>query len=191
MQKSDQAGDVTQLLARWHQGDQQAYDRLFALVLDDLRVIARAALARERRNHTLVPTALVNESYLRLMNRNQAPYAGRAQFFGVAAKAVRHILFDYAKARNAEKRGGGQALITLNDEVQGGPGRTLDVTALNQSLERLAHMDARAARVVEMKFFAGMTAVEIAEVLEVSEMTVLRDWKVARRWIHDQLFGAK
>lgn len=185
----EQSDGVTQLLARWHQGDQQAYDQLFAVVLEDLRIIARAALARERRNHTLVPTALVNETYLRLMNRNQAPYDGRAQFFGVAAKAVRHILMDYAKARNAEKRGGGQAMITLNDEAYAGQARCLDVDALNQAMERLAQMDERAARVVEMKFFAGMTAAEIAAVLAVSEMTVLRDWKVARRWIHQQLFG--
>ena len=184
-QESDQ--DITELMAQWYAGDEQAFHRLFPLIFQDLRQIARNALMRERQNHTWVPTELVNEAFLRLVHRNKAPFSCRSQFFGVAARVMRYLLIDHAKARKAEKRGGGVEWVTLQDADSEGGQLSIDMEFLNESLDTLARMDPRAAKVVEMKFFAGLTNREIGELLQVSEMTVIRDWKVARRWLQQRL----
>jgi len=183
-------GEITRLLAAVRRGDQRADSALMSLVYDELHVIARRYMRRERPDHTLQPTALVNEAYLRLLQPEDADWKDRAHFFAAASVVMRRILVDYARQRAAAKRPGGKARVEFDDVLASAQPRIEQVLILDQALTKLAAMDARQARLVEMKFFGGLTEQEAAEVLGVSERTAKRDWAVARAWLHTQLGGA-
>jgi RNA polymerase sigma factor (TIGR02999 family) len=179
---------VTQWLAAWRHGDEHARDQLFAAVYPQLRQIASRFLQHERGDHTLEPTALVNELALRLLGSEPIAYSDRTHFFALAAQMMRRILIDHARARVAEKRGGVQQRVNLSsvEEWQPAP-QSEDVLMLDEALSKLEQADGRAAKVVELRFFGGLREQEIADVLGVSVITVKRDWKVARAWLVDQL----
>ena len=191
MSGSRQSGEnVTQLLVRWEGGDRAALDALMPLVEQELRQLARSYLRRERSGHTLQPTALVNEAYLKLVDQRDARWQSRAHFYGVAAQLMRRILVDHARARAAEKRGGPQAYaVTLSEADRVSAQPALDLLAVHEALEELAALDPQQARVVELKFFGGLTIEETAEALGVSHATVERDWKAARAWLRRKLEG--
>jgi RNA polymerase sigma-70 factor, ECF subfamily len=179
---------ITQLLIRWNDGDPAALEQLMPLVYSELRRLANNYLRRERQEHTLQPTALVNEAYLRLVDQRSAKWQNRAQFYGIAAQLMRRILVDHARARYAEKRGGSQQerlSITGIQELATKP--DLDVIAVHEALEELAEFDEQQARIVELKFFGGLSIDEVAEVMGVGHATVERDWKVARAWLRRKL----
>lgn len=176
--------DVSRLLARWSEGDAGARDALLPLVYDELRRIAGRQLRRERREHTLAPTALVHEVYLRLVGQSRATWLNRAQFFGVAAQLMRRILVDHARAHNAARRGGSVTVVALEEaEVAGVAAPVVDVLAVDSALTRLAALDADQARLVELRFFAGLTLEEIAPLVGRSERTLKREWRLARAWL--------
>jgi RNA polymerase sigma factor (TIGR02999 family) len=180
--------EITGWLTRWRTGDEEARDRLFAVVHSQLRQLAARLLRRERPDHTLEPNAVVNELYLRLVGNQPISYQDRAHFFAIAAQTMRHILIDHARARVAGKRGGEQRRVPLTDvdEWQAGISneQLLDLDTL---LSVLALADPRAARVVELRFFGGLCEEDVAEVLQVSVITVKRDWKAARAWLASRL----
>ena len=187
---------VTGLLHAWAAGDESALDSLFPIVYGELRERAGRVLRREGAGHTLQPTALVHEAYLRLVGQRGAHWEGRTQFFAVAARVMRRVLVDHARARLAGKRGAGVRHLTLIDarldvDVASarsrGDGDAIDLLALDDALERLAAFDPRKARLVELRYFAGLSIPEAAEALGVSPATVIRDWNVARRWLHREL----
>lgn len=182
--------DVTQILKNWTQGDDDASDRLMPLVYEELRRLARDYLRREREDHTLQATALVHEAYLRMVDDTSVTWQNRAHFYGIAARLMRRILVDHARAHNAVKRGGLDQKLSL-DEARDlpAPGAT-DLVALDGALENLAKIYPRKSEVVELKFFGGLEANEIAEVLQVSEKTVLRDWNFAKLWLCRELQSA-
>ena len=179
--------DVTQLLEAWQRGDTSARERLLPLVYDELRRLARARLRREPQGHTLQPTALVHEAYLRLLGPGEGAPGNRAQLFGMSARLMREILVDHARRKGARKRGGAATKLSLNDEVATPEFPLVDIIALDEALTELTARDARLCQVVELKFFAGMTINEAAEVLHVSAATVERDWTVAKAWLHQRL----
>jgi RNA polymerase sigma factor (TIGR02999 family) len=179
--------EVTRLLLVWTDGDRDALDQLFPIVYDELRRIARRRLRNERPGHTLGTTALVHEAYLKLVNLDQIPYQGRAHFFAVAAKAMRHILVNYAIRRKAQKRGGGQPVRTLDEVNVMAPEYAAELLSLDEALKRLEAINERLGRVVEYRFFAGMTIEETADVLAVSPATIKRDWTMARAWLLREL----
>ena len=185
----DARHEVTDLLIAWRQGDQNALAQLIPLVHDELRRIAHGYLAAERADHTLRTTALVNEAYLRLVNTSRVQWQDRAQFFGAAAGSMRRILVDYARRYQAEKRGGGRGVLPLDEEHVLIEERAESLIALDEALERLGAMDARLCRVVECRYFAGLSDDETAEVLGVTSRTVRRDWVKARGWLYAQLAG--
>ncbi|HUG28431.1 MAG TPA: sigma-70 family RNA polymerase sigma factor [Gemmatimonadales bacterium] len=182
--------DVTGLLVRWSRGDQTALELLLPVVYDECRNIAARQLRYERRNHTLDPTALVHELYLRLVDQRRATWENRAQFFGVAAQLMRRILVDHARARRAEKRGGTSIFVSLEavGEQVADP-RVADVLAIDEALDQLAARDPDQRRLVEMRFFAGLTVEETAHVLGWSPRTVKREWRLAKAWLHRELTG--
>ena len=175
---------ITSLLARAQEGDRQATDELLPLVYEELRELADRFLAAEKRGATLQPTALVHEAYLRLVGSDQAGWENRAHFFGAAARAIRRILVDRARARRAARRGGDRPLRLDTDAPLAGPGPSLDVLALDEALAKLASVDAQKARVVELRFFGGLSVDETAASLGVSASTVAREWVFARTWLH-------
>lgn len=179
--------DVTRILARMAAGDSDAMDRLLPLVYDELRELARREMRREREGHTLDATAVVHEAYLRLAELDRISWEGRAHFFGAAATAMRRVLIGYARSRNARKRGSGVVPVPIDDVVVATMERPGDVLALDEALRRLEAVDPRQARVVECRFFAGMSIDETAEVLGISNATVRRDWTVARAWLNREL----
>ena len=179
--------DVTALLADLRGGDEAAVDAILPHVYGELQDLAHRQLRGERPDHTLNTTALVHEAYLKLVRQDGVDWQSRAHFLGVAAMAMRRILINYARTRRAEKRGGGAALATLHDGEVGRVARTDELLALDEALDRLGERSARAARVVEMWFFGGLTHAEIAEALGVSEPTVRRDWRAARAWLSHAL----
>lgn len=183
--------DVTTLLARWSSGDAGALEQLTPIVYDELRRIARRHLARERKNHTLQSTALVHEAYLRLIGGSGSEYQNRQHFFAVAAQVIRRVLVDHARAVNAAKRGGGAQKILLEDqpEASSPPENIAEVLALHEALERLAAFDRQQERIVELRYFAGLSIDETAEVLGISAATVKRDWVMARAWLARELKG--
>jgi RNA polymerase sigma factor (TIGR02999 family) len=183
---ADPAVAVTTLLQSWRRGDQSAFERLTPLVYDELRRRARQSLRGERPNHTLRPTALVNEAYLRLVKLDQVDWQDRTHFFAVAARQMRRILVDSARARRYQKRGGG-AVRVIFDETLAVSQRGPDLVALDDALALLAEKDERKARVVEMRFFGGLTNTEIAAALGVSDDTVTRDWQMAKLWLRREL----
>jgi RNA polymerase sigma factor (TIGR02999 family) len=182
--------DVTALLRAWSQGDVEAGERLLPIVYGELRRQAARLLRRERRDHTLQPTALVHETYLRLVEQKAADWRNRTQFFAVAARAMRRILVDHARRHGARKRGGSWDRITLDESRRGWPGEpSVDVLALEDALDELAALDPDKVRLVELRFFAGLNLEETASVLGVSESTVSREWRLARAWLFRRLGG--
>ena len=179
--------NITALLQAWRQGDQTAFDTLVPLVHDELRQVARRHMSHEAPGHTLQPTALVNEAYLRLIEARGVNWRNRAHFLAIAARVMRQILVDFARSRRYQKRGGGAVRVTLVEDliVSGEPCR--DVIALDDCLEALAKFDQRKSRVIEMRFFGGLSVKETAAVLGVSCDTVMRDWKLARAWLLQEL----
>jgi RNA polymerase sigma factor (TIGR02999 family) len=181
------SAEITRLLRAWGGGDQAAMDELAPLVYGELRRMAHRYLRRENPGNTLQPTALVNEAYLRLVDVNSVTWEDRAHFFAVSAQMMRRILVDAARARATGKRGGGAVHLDLNESIDAIPDRGRQLVALDEALDSLAQLDPRKARVVEMRFFGGLTAEETAEVLKISAPTVLRDWKLARAWLMREL----
>jgi RNA polymerase sigma-70 factor (ECF subfamily) len=179
--------DVTALLLAWNAGDPSALEKLTIAVHDELRRLARHYMRQERPGHTLQPTALVNEAYVRLVDATRVQWQNRSHFFGVSARLMRQILVDLARTRGAAKRGLGAAHLNLDDVAIPVAARDEDFVALDQALSMLAATDARKAQVVEMRFFGGMTVEETAEVLAVSPETVKRDWSLAKAWLKRQL----
>lgn len=180
---------MTRILQSW-QGNSDAAGRLMPFVYDELRRLARNYLQRERGDHTLQATALVHEAYLRLVDENSVSWESRAHFYGIAARLMRQILVDHARARNASKRGGLAEKVSLDEARDLPPAAATDVLALDAALKDLARSYPRKGEVVEMKFFGGLEAKEIAEVLQISEKTVLRDWQFAKLWLCRELAGA-
>jgi RNA polymerase sigma factor (TIGR02999 family) len=183
------AEDITQLLLRWGAGDRSAFDQLLPLVYDELRRLARSYLRRHPQQSVLQPTILVHEAYLKLINQRQANWQNRAQFFGLAAKVMRDLLVDYARRAQTAKRGGGNYSVSLTEADRQGQQKEFDLIALDEALDRLTVLDARHSRVVEMKFFAGLTIEEIAEAIGTSHATVERDWNLARAWLYHEMRG--
>jgi RNA polymerase sigma factor (TIGR02999 family) len=181
-----EAGDVTRLLQSWSGGDKGALEELVPFVYRELRSLAAAYIRRERRDHTLQPTALVHEAYLRLVDQTQVASPSRAQFFGIAANLMRQILVNHARHHGAAKRGGGNR-VALEEGATVVQQRPVDFVALDEALDKLAQLDPRQSRIVELRFFGGLTEDEIAEVLDVSAITVKRDWRIARAVLHRQL----
>jgi RNA polymerase sigma-70 factor (ECF subfamily) len=175
--------DVTRLLARWTDGDEAALQQLVPIVHEELRRLARRQMAGERPGHTLQPTALVNEAYLRLVNLKQMQWQNRAHFFAMGARLMRRILVDFARSRGYQKRGGGAQQVSFTEALEVAEGQPTDVVALNDALEALAVVDERASRVVELRYFGGLSVEETAEVLKVSRETVKRDWTFAKMWL--------
>jgi RNA polymerase sigma-70 factor, ECF subfamily len=181
--------EVTQLLLAWSEGDQSALDRLMPLVYDELRRLAQSYMRRERTNHTLQTTALIHEAYLRLFDAEQVQLENRTHFFAVAARLMRQILVDFARAHGYQKRGGGARQISLDEALLIGQPRDEDLIALDEALSELARLDERKSRVVELRFFGGLTEAETAAVLEVAPETVRRDWRLAKSWLRLRLSG--
>jgi RNA polymerase sigma factor (TIGR02999 family) len=178
---------VSQLLQRWSDGDSEALDQLAPMVYGELRLMARRYMRRQASGHTLQTTALIHEAYLRLVGQEEKRWENRAHFFGVAAQAMRHILVDYARARNMDKRGGGAQRVSLDEALTVGPAPEADLVALDDALTALAKLDARQSQIVELRFFGGLTEEEIGEVLKVSARTVRSDWRLARLWLLREL----
>ncbi len=179
--------DVTHLLAAWNRGDQEALEQLMPVVYDELRRLARSYLRRERSDHTLQATALVHEAYFRLIDQERVTWQNRAHFFGLAAQMMRRILVNHAVARKSEKRGGDATKLALDDAVSFAAPREVDLIALDDALQELATLDVQQSRVVELRFFAGLSIEETAEVLGISPATVKREWATAKRWLQLQL----
>ena len=182
---------ITQLLVDWGNGDEVALEQLMPLVYDELRRMARNYMRRQPSGHTFQTTELIHEAYLKLAKQNEPNWQNRAHFYGVAAKAMRHILVDYARSKMSEKRGGPGAKVTLEDNMIASVQRTEEIVALDDALHRLAALDERKSRVVEMKFFAGLNIDEIAEVLKISPETVKRDWQFSRTWLLRELSASE
>jgi RNA polymerase sigma-70 factor, ECF subfamily len=179
--------DVTTLLGELRRGDRNARDELVTLVYPELRRIAAHYLRQERPDHTLRPTGLVHEVYMRLIGPEHANWQNRAHFFAAVARDMRHLLVEYARARNAKKRSGANVRISLNDVEAAADAREADLLALDQALSRLESIDPRASQIVELRFFTGLSERETAEALEISISTLKRDWNFAKAWLFDQL----
>ena len=186
---SSSPSDLTQLLVRWSEGDADALEQLLPVVYRELRRIALRQMRRERDDHTLVPTALVHELYLRLVDQRMMTWQNRAHFFGLAAQLMRRILVDHARARHAGKRGDPAARVSLEVGLEEAANRDApeDVLAINLALERLATLDPEQARIVELRFFAGLTVEETAHVVNRSPRTIKREWRLARAWLFREL----
>src|SRR6059036_2284828 len=180
---------VTQLLEQWSHGDDVALAELTPLVYEELRRLAHHFMGGERPDHTLQTTALVNEAYLRLADQTNPSWQDRAHFFAVAARAMRQILVNYAKSYRAQKRGGGAIKVELDEAAIVSPEKSKEIVDLHEALERLAALDSRKARVVELKYFGGLNYDEMSEVLKISPVTVRRDWEFAKLWLYTELHG--
>jgi RNA polymerase sigma factor (TIGR02999 family) len=181
------APQVTELLVHWRQGDPHAREKLIPVIYGELRRIARSHLRSERPDHTLESGALVHEAYVRLCGEKSPEWKNRAHFFGVAAQVMRHILVDHARQRRAAKRGGGVVRIALDPNMALPQTRDVDLLALDDALDRLAEMDAQQSRLIELRFFGGLSIVETAAVLNVSAATVKREWATARAWLQREM----
>lgn len=187
MQEAPQ--NVTQLLIGWSNGDKEALDRLVPLVYNELRHQAERYLRRERMGHTLQTTALIHEAYLRLVDQKNVHWQNRAQFFGIAAQLMRRILVDHARTRKRAKRGGSDIRVSFSEANLKEPAQDLDIVALDEALARLARIDEQQSRIVELRFFSGLTVEETAAVLSISTATVKRDWSMAKAWLHREITG--
>jgi RNA polymerase sigma factor (TIGR02999 family) len=184
--------DVTQMLRAWREGDRAAGEKLLPVVYAELHRRAAAAMRREGEGHTLQPTALVNEAYMKLVDQRQSHWQNRAQFYGIAAQLMRRILIDHARERLAAKRGGGAKAVTLSGIEAARPADvSVDVLELHEALERLTALDERQAKVVELRYFGGLSVEETAEVLGISPATVKREWATARAWLRRELAGSR
>jgi RNA polymerase sigma factor (TIGR02999 family) len=186
-QMSQTPQNVTQLLIGWGKGDKEALDLLLPLVYDELRRQAARYLRRERAGHTLQTTALIHEAYIRLVDQKRVQWQNRAHFFGIAAQLMRRILVDHARAKKRVKRGGSDVRVSLAESALAVKNPDLDVLALDQALNRLAQLDEQQARVVELRFFSGLSVEETAEVLQISTATVKREWSMAKAWLHREI----
>jgi RNA polymerase sigma factor (TIGR02999 family) len=181
-------GDVTRLLGLVREGNQDAANQLVPLIYGELRRMAGAYMKRERPGHTLQPTALVHEAYVRLAGEHQIDWQNRAHFFGIAANTMRKVLLDYARRRHADKRGGTRARkVDVDAELLVSDDKLEDLIALDEALQRLAQIDPRQSRIVELRFFAGLDMEGIAEVIGLSEVTIKREWRSARAWLYGEL----
>jgi RNA polymerase sigma factor (TIGR02999 family) len=179
--------NVTEILRDWRNGDQEALGKLIPMVYDELRRQAAGYLRRERSGHTLQPTALIHEAYLRLINQQNIDWQNRAHFYAIAARLMRQILVDHARKRQATKRGGSDLKIPLEEAMVISSGRDVDLVALDEALTRLAALDPQQSRIVELRYFSGLSVEETAEALGVSSRTVRRDWNVAKAWLRQQI----
>jgi RNA polymerase sigma factor (TIGR02999 family) len=179
--------DVTALLARWRGGDRRALDRLIPLIYDELRSLAHHYLRRERSDHTLQTTALVHEAYVRLVGGDVPALQNRSHFFGIAARLMREILVEHARARQAAKRGSGVPLVSLDEALHYPQASNVDILLLDEALDKLAALDERQSRIVELRFFTGLSIDETSEVLGISPATVSREWTSARAWLHREI----
>jgi RNA polymerase sigma factor (TIGR02999 family) len=179
--------EVTQLLQAWSNGDQEALDKLAPLVYEELHRLARRYMSHERPGHTLQTTALVNEAYVRIVDWKNVRWQNRAHFFGVAAQMMRRILVDFARARTYQKRGGQAWRVSLSEAATVSAERGADLIALDDALQSLAKLDPRKSRIVELRFFGGLSVEETAEVLKISTRTVMRDWGLAQAWLYREL----
>ena len=184
-----QAGDATRVLTELSRGDRAAADRLLPLVYEELRELAARWMRRERRDHTLQPTALVHEAYLRLIDQSRVGWRDRVHFFAVAAAMIRRILVDHARSHATAKRGGGRRRIGLEDEAIAAGGPDLDLLALDDALDALGELNERQRKVVEMRYFSGLTIEETAEALGVSPTKAKAEWRMARAWLRRRLEG--
>ena len=183
MATSSDPAAITQLLLAWCAGDAAALEQLIPLVYAELRRIARSFMRKERAGHTLQTSALVNEAYLRLIDAQRVSWQNRAHFFSIAASLMRRILVDFAREHHARKRGGSAQRVTLDDALLVGQAHSEDVLAIDEALQALAEVDDRKCKVVELRFFGGLTEAEIAEALQLSPETVRRDWRLAKSWL--------
>jgi RNA polymerase sigma factor (TIGR02999 family) len=184
-------GDVTRLLKAWGSGDETAFDKLVPLVYEELHVRAQRYMGNERSGHTLQTTALVNEVYLRLVDFPQRNWENRSHFLAVCAQLMRRILVDFARSRNYQKRGGGKRNLPLDEALSVCNETPLQIIAVDDALKNLAAVDARKSRVVELRFFGGLDVNETAEVLKISPETVMRDWKMAKAWLLNEISGSQ
>lgn len=180
---------VAELLAKLAEGEDEAADRLMPLVYDRLRGLAQKLLRHESPAHTLQPTALVNEAYLRMLGQSEVDWQGKTHFFAIGAKMMRRILVDHARRKHSKKRGGGMHRISLADDLCVSNRNDEDVLAIEEALKKLAKLDARQAQIVELRFYGGLTVEEVAEVLNVSKRTVESDWTMLRAWLRRELTG--
>jgi RNA polymerase sigma factor (TIGR02999 family) len=185
-----QAGEITRLLAGWREGDPATMDRVLPLIRTELHRLARRHLGHERRNHTMQPSSLVQEAFLRLLPGINAGWRDRTHFFAVASQIMRHVLVDYARERRRTKRGGGAVHIPVDAAVVLSSEQVEELVAVDLALQRLAKSDERKSKVLEMRFFGGLSVEETAEALGVAPNTVIRDWNFARAWLRRELSGA-
>lgn len=181
------SSNVTQLLADWRNGNHEALNQLMPLVYDELRGLAKRYMRRENSSHTLQTNALVNEAYLRLVNQQGVDWQNRAHFFAIAAQVMRHLLVDHARSKQYAKRGGGAVQVTLDEGLAVSDGNAVELLALHQALERLEKIDDRKSKIVELRYFGGLSTEETAEVLELSEITIKREWAKAKAWLFREL----
>jgi RNA polymerase sigma-70 factor, ECF subfamily len=185
-----QTHELTQLLIDWSNGDRAALDKLMPLIDEELRRLAHRYMTRERAGHTLQTTALVNEAFLRLVNRKNLHWQNRAHFFGIAAQLMRTILVDHARSHASAKRGGGAHKLELDEAMVVSQQKASEVIALDDALKQLALLDPQQSRIVELRFFGGLTVEEAAEVLQVSPATIKREWSTAKAWLYHELAKA-
>ena len=179
--------EITQLLLSWSKGDQAAFDQLIPLVYPELRKLARRYMGRETPEHTLQTSALINEAYLRLVDQQAVEWQDRAHFFAMSARVMRHILIDHARSHRYTKRGGGAQHLPLDDAEAVGYERAAELVALDDALTRLAKLDERKSRIVELRFFGGLSVEETADVIKVAPITVMREWRIAKAWLHKEI----
>jgi len=179
--------NVTELLVGWSNGDKEALDRIMPIVYDELRKQAARYLRRERVGHTLQTTALIHEAYIRLVDQKNVRWQNRAHFFGISAQLMRRILVDHARTKGRAKRGGSDIRVSLDDANLIAKATDLDIIAVDEALERLAQIDEQQSKIVELRFFSGLTVEETAEVLKISPATVKRDWSMAKAWLHREI----
>ena len=185
--KSPARHQITELLAEWREGNQSALDELYPLVYDELHRLARRYMSRERKDHTLQTTALINEAYVRMVDQKNVNWANRSHFFAISAQIMRRILIDHARRHAYAKRGGGAQQVSLEEVAVIAPEQGREMLRLDEALKTLAERDPRRSQVVELRYFGGLNNEEIAGVLHVSENTVTRDWNMARAWLYQQL----
>ena len=190
MRHTKKQHEITQLLAEWSDGNQSALDELYPLVYDELHRLARRYMSRERKGHTLQATALINEAYVRLVDQKNVQWANRSHFFAISAQIMRRILIDHARRHGYAKRGGGAHQVSLEEAATVVPDQSQELLRLDEALKSLAEMDPRRSQVVELRYFGGLNNEEIADVLQISENTVTRDWNMARAWLYQQLTGS-
>ena len=190
MKKDSTQHEITQLLDAWSSGNQSALDELYPLVYDELHRLARHYMSRERKGHTLQTTALINEAYVRLVDQRNVHWANRSHFFAISAQIMRRILIDHARRHAYKKRGGGKQQVSLDETATLQVERASEMIKLDDALQSLAEIDPRRSRVVELRYFGGLSNEEIAHTLQISQNTVTRDWNMARAWLYQQLTGS-